>query len=357
MLATDDTDTDTDTDGGPWGLARISYRKGLDLRNVEEYLRTHKGGEGVDVYTLDTGTNTEHVSFEGRAHWGTTIKAGAPSADDNGHGTYCSGTVMSKEFGVAKFAEAYAVKVLGDDGSGYKSDAIKALDWTAQRHTEQLKLALTGKRKGFRGSVANLSFGGRHSRIENMAVDAAVDTGLYIAVAAGNDRADACDDSPASAKKAITGGASTLDDEFAYFSNRGPCMDLIAPGVNIFSTWIGSKYAIDSLSGTSMATPHVVGLLAYMLSLLPPIGSNESFTAADLSPARLKSDLMAISTYDYLTEVPPDTVNFLAWNGGGSKDYAKIIEKGGWEDKGGAAQFTGLRGAQATLLGKMSVLG
>lgn len=274
------------------------------------------------------GTNVDHVDFEGRASWGKTIPTGDEDLDGNGHGTHCSGTVAGKKFGVAKKAHVYAVKVLKSNGSGTMSDVVKGVEWAATAHTETVSAAKKGKKKGFKGSVANMSLGGGASRTLDLAVNAAVDAGLHFAVAAGNDNADACKYSPAAAKNAVTVGASTLADERAYFSNFGKCTDIFAPGLNILSTWVGSKYATNIISGTSMASPHICGLLAYLLSLQP--ASDSAYAVADITPKHLKADIIAISTRNALSDIPEDTPNILAWNGGGKTNYTEIVKDGGY---------------------------
>jgi cerevisin len=313
----------------PWGLARISHRDSLSFGNFNKYLYSTDGGEGVDVYVIDTGTNIEHVDFEGRASWGKTIPQGDPDEDGNGHGTHCSGTVAGKKYGVAKKAHVKAVKVLRSNGSGSMSDVVKGVEYAAEQHLEQISIAKKGKRKGFKGSTANMSLGGGKSEILDQAVNAAVDAGLHFAVAAGNDNADSCKYSPAAAEKAVTVGASTLADERAYFSNYGKCNDIFAPGLNIQSTWKGSKYAVNTISGTSMASPHIAGLLAYMLSLQP--SKDSAYAVADITPKKLKANLISIATEGALTDVPSSTTNLLAWNGGGNSNYSSIIEKGSYQ--------------------------
>ena len=164
----------------------------------------------MDVYIIDTGTNIEHVDFEGRAEWGKTIPEGDEDEDGNGHGTHCSGTVAGKKYGVAKKAHIKAVKVLRSNGSGSMSDVVKGVEFAATSHTEQIEATKSGKRKGFKGSAANMSLGGGKSSILDQAVNAAVDAGIHFAVAAGNDNSDSCNYSPAAADKAVTVGASTL---------------------------------------------------------------------------------------------------------------------------------------------------
>merc|ERR1711881_373979 len=205
----------------------------------------------------------------------------------NGHGTRCSGTIAGKKFGVAKKANVYAVKVSKSNGSGTMSDVVKGVEWAAEAHSSALSAAKKGKKTGYKGSVANMSLVGGKSRVLDLAVNAAVDAGLHFAVAAGNDNADACNYSPAAADKAITVGASTLADERAYFSNYGTCTDIFAPGLNILSTWIGSKYATNIISGTSMASPHICGLLAYFLSLQP--ANDSAYAVADIPPKQMKA--------------------------------------------------------------------
>lgn len=313
----------------PWGLARISHRDSLSFGSFNKYLYAEDGGEGVDAYVIDTGTNVDHVDFEGRATWGKTIPQGDADEDGNGHGTHCSGTIAGKKYGVAKKANVYAVKVLRSNGSGTMSDVVKGVEWAAEAHIKKSKDAKNGKVKGFKGSVANMSLGGGSSRTLDLAVNAAVDAGMHFAVAAGNDNADACNYSPAAAEKAVTVGASTLADERAYFSNYGKCTDIFAPGLNILSTWIGSKYAVNTISGTSMASPHIAGLLAYYVSLQP--ASDSAFAVEEITPKKLKNALITVATSGALTDIPSDTPNLLAWNGGGSSNYTEILSKGGYK--------------------------
>lgn len=292
----------------PWGLARISHRNSLTLGTFSKYLYCAEGGDGVDVYVIDTGTNIEHVDFEGRAFWGTTIPENDDDVDGNGHGTHCSGTIAGKKYGVAKKANIYAVKVLKSNGAGTMSDVVKGVEWAVARHIEQVESAKNGKgRKGFKGSAANMSLGGGKSASLNLAVNAAVDAGIHFAVAAGNDNSISCRYSPASAEKAVTVGASTLSDERAYFSNYGKCNDIFAPGLNILSAWTGSKYATNIISGTSMASPHVAGLLAYYLSIQPR--EDSGYAVAAITPQELKKTIMSVATVDSLIGVPSDTNN------------------------------------------------
>lgn len=155
VYALEDTAPTTEH-GAPWGLARISHQKSLDFGSFSKYIHQANGGEGVDVYVIDTGTNIEHVDFEGRAHWGKTIPTGDVDKDGNGHGTHCSGTVGGKKYGVSKKATIYAVKVLRSNGSGTMSDVVKGVEWAAEAHLKKV----SKKDKNFKGSAANMSLGG-----------------------------------------------------------------------------------------------------------------------------------------------------------------------------------------------------
>jgi len=281
--------------------------------------------------------------------------------DANGHGTHCAGTIASKAYGVSKAAHVYAVKVLGSDGSGSMSDVVAGVEFAlraslAKAAAAEAEYAATSK-TSHKGSVANMSLGGGKARSLDDAVNAAVKRGLHFAVAAGNDNKDACNYSPAAAANAVTVGASTLSDSRAYFSNYGKCVDVFAPGLNILSTWIGGSTATNKISGTSMASPHVAGLLAYLLSLYPseafdPIVSVEeelnlpaalssysfihsvlpswitSFLPSaqvvqevvaptrkpTLSPLQLKKALLALSSEDLLLDVGKESPNLLVYN-------------------------------------------
>ncbi|KKF96629.1 Subtilisin-like proteinase Spm1 [Ceratocystis platani] len=338
----------------PWGLARISHRDSLSFGTFNKYLYADNGGEGVDVYVIDTGCNTEHVDFEGRASWGKTIPAGDDDIDGNGHGTHCSGTIAGKKYGVAKKASIYAVKVLRSNGSGTMSDVVKGVEWAANAHIQAAKDTKAGKRKGFKGSAANMSLGGGKTVALDQVVNAAVDVGVHFAVAAGNDNADACNYSPAAAQKAVTVGASALDDSRAYFSNWGKCTDIFAPGLSIQSTWIGSKHAVNTISGTSMASPHIAGLLAYYLSLQP--AADSEYSVLPLTPAELKANIINIATEDALSGLPKGTPNVLAWNGGGCSNYSSIIKQGGYKVKADPNSRLDLEELEDAINGELNVM-
>ncbi|KAI8333100.1 peptidase S8/S53 domain-containing protein [Chlamydoabsidia padenii] len=289
----------------PWGLARVAHRDGLTLKTFNKYEYSEDGGKGVKVYVIDTGINVNHVDFEGRAIWGKTVPQGDPDEDGNGHGSHCAGTIAGKKYGIAKKAQPVAVKVLRNNGSGSMSDVLLGVDWAASAHVKDAKEAKESG-KTYKGAVANMSLGGGKSPSLDRAVDGAVEDGIVFAVAAGNDNKDACDYSPARAQKAITVGASTLFDERASFSNYGKCVDVFAPGKDILSIWNTNKYATNTISGTSMASPHVAGLAAYLLSL------EES---PNVTPKEIKDKIIKLSSRGVLSNIPSDTPNLLIFNG------------------------------------------
>lgn len=289
----------------------------MTLGTFNKYEHNPNGGDGVTVFVIDTGVNTEHTEFEGRASWGKTVPSNDPDADDNGHGTHCAGTIASRAYGVSKKAKIVAVKVLRSNGSGTMADVIGGVDYAIKQHK-----ALAEKQgKKYKGSVANMSLGGGKSRALDDNVAGAVAAGLHFAVAAGNDNRDACDYSPAGVATAVTVGASSLDDSRAYFSNVGKCVDIFGPGKDIESAWIGSKTAKRTISGTSMASPHVAGLIAYYLSLAP--ASESSFNSGAYTPAEMKKLLISRGTRDVLTDVKSDTPNVLIYNNA-SEDKEKF---------------------------------
>lgn len=312
-------------EGAPWGLARISHRDTLGLSDYNKYIYD-AAGDGVTSYVIDTGVNVSHKQFNGRAKWGATIPSGDADVDGNGHGTHCAGTIGSADYGVSKNANIVAVKVLRSNGSGTMSDVVKGVEFAANDHVKSSKL------KGFKGSTANMSLGGGKSPSLDLAVNAAVKAGLHFAVAAGNDNADACNYSPAAAENAITVGASALSDSRAYFSNYGKCVDIFAPGLNILSTYIGSDSATAILSGTSMASPHVAGLLTYFLSLAP--SSDSLFSSGVITPKQLKENIIKYGTKNALKDIPDDTPNNLIYNGAGGdlKDFWGVTAEEQEED-------------------------
>lgn len=236
----------------PWGLARISAKKpGSSTYNYDS-----SAGSGTCSYIVDTGIQANHPEFEGRAQQVANLIT-TSKTDDNGHGTHVAGIIGSKTFGVAKKTKLYGVKVLDAGGSGTTSSVLAGLDFVLKDYK---------KRSCPKGVVLNASLGGGYSKSINDAAEAAVNAGIFFAASAGNSAVDAKSSSPASAAKACTVGASDKSDKVASFSNFGSVLDLYAPGVDIPSTYTGSRSNVV-LSGTSMAAPHVAGLGAYFLGL------------------------------------------------------------------------------------------
>ena len=209
---------------------------------------------------MDTGINIKHVDFGGRAIWGLTAPNNEASEDGNGHGTHVSSTIGGSQFGVAKNVTLIAVKVLRSTGFGTMADVIKGVSWTTSEH--QRKSQAAGGRPV--KSIANMSLGGGKSTALEQAVSGAIQAGVLFVVAAGNDNQDACYYSPAGVAAAITVGAVTKFDSRSTFSNTGKCVDIFAPGQDITGAWIGSTTASNTISGTSMASPHVAGMMAVL---------------------------------------------------------------------------------------------
>lgn len=239
----------------PWGLDRIDQRN-LPLNATYTYNWT---GSGVRVYVIDTGIRTSHTQFGGRAS-AVFDAFGGNGQDCHGHGTHVAGTVGGSTYGVAKSALLRAVRVLDCSGNGSTSGVIAGVDWVRNNHIAP--------------AVANMSLGGGISTTLDTAVNNLHNANVTIAVAAGNNNgANACNFSPARAVNAITTGSTTTTDARSSFSNIGTCLDIFAPGSGILSAWYTSTTATATLSGTSMASPHVAGVAALYKQAFPSASS------------------------------------------------------------------------------------
>jgi subtilisin family serine protease len=273
-----------------WGLDRIDQRS----RPGNGRITTSNDGTGVTAYVVDTGIRPDHTQFESRvAARGFTAFSDEDGWNDcQGHGTHVAGTVAGKDYGVAPEAELVSVRVLGCNGSGSYSGVIAGIDWVAADH------------QAGQPAVANLSLGGGYSSTMNAAIQRAVNDGVTVAVAAGNDNSDACSASPASAPAAITVGATTSTDSRSSFSNYGTCLDIFAPGSGILSSTMTSTTSTASWSGTSMASPHVAGAAALLLSGEP-----------SLTPAEVTDRISSSSTTGVVTGPGIGSLNRLLYVG------------------------------------------
>jgi len=263
-----------------WGINRISERE-VELNGEYKY---QVDGTGVVAFIIDTGVLVTHNEFTGRASFGANFVGDGRNTDCNGHGTHVAGTVGGITYGVAKKVTIVGVKVLGCSGSGTNAGVISGIQWAATN------------RKG-RPGVANMSLGGGFNKATNDAVAAAVKTGLTFAVAAGNENQDACNVSPASEATAITVGSTVVSDQGfedqedtrSSFSNYGRCVKILAPGSLIKSAWYTSNTATNTISGTSMASPHVCGAAALYLQENP-----------NATPAEVQTALTSDATSDLI---------------------------------------------------------
>jgi cerevisin len=310
-----------------WGLQRISNAAGASGNPAAEtFTYTFDDatlGAGVDIYVVDTGVHTTHAAFQGRATQGFAF-TNATAGDGDGHGTHTAGTAAAAKFGVAQGANIIAVKVLGDDGTGSSSNTIEGMSWVIENHK---------KRKtdpNFVGSLMSMSWGlNGIAATVNKAVLAAINSGIHVSVAAGNDGADACGSTPAlnggANSAVVTVGSINITNQVSSFSNTGTCVDVYAPGETILSTWNTGDTIINYLSGTSMACPHVSGVMAYLMAQDPAgLGQN---------PAALKAKLLETARKGAFTGDTAGSANLLLSNGASGNISARsqkrwVVENG-----------------------------
>ncbi len=270
-----------------WGLDRSDQRD-LPLSGSYSYSNS---GSAVRAYVVDTGILAAHVDFGGRVSAGyTAIADGYGTSDCNGHGTHVAGTIGAATWGIAKAVSLVPVRVLDCAGSGSLSTVLAGLDWVAANAVNP--------------AVVNMSLGGGASSTLDAAVAKVVASGVSVVVAAGNDNANACNYSPAREPSAITVGATASNDARSSFSNFGTCLDLFAPGSSIKSTWYTSTTATNTISGTSMASPHVAGLAAQILQSTP-----------SATPTQVADAIKAAATTGKVTSAGTGSPNLLMFTG------------------------------------------
>jgi len=280
--------------GATWGLDRLDQRD----RPLDSSYTYNNTASNVSAYIIDTGIRITHNDFGGRAHSGhDSVGDGNGTNDCNGHGTHVAGTVGGGTWGVAKSVNLYAVRVLDCNGSGSDQGVIDGVDWVAQNHSGP--------------SVANMSLGGGASPALDDSVRNAITAGVTFALAAGNENANACNGSPSRVTEAITVGASTSSDSRSSFSNWGTCVDIFAPGSGITSAWGSGNSATNTISGTSMASPHVAGAAALYLGANP--GASPQQVADALTSNSSTGKLSSIGTGS------PNRLLYTAFIGGGGE--------------------------------------
>ena len=276
----------TTQSGATWGIDRIDQRA-RPLSGTYTYTAT---ASSVRAYIIDTGVNATHAQFGTRAQNVYNATGDGRASDCNGHGTHVAGTVGGSTYGVAKAVLIRAVKVFTCSGGSANSTIIAGIDWTTANHVKP--------------AVANLSLGGGASQATDDAVNRLANAGVFVAVAAGNDNQNACNYSPARAANVTTVASSTSTDAKSSFSNYGSCVELYAPGSSITSAWYTSNTATNTISGTSMASPHVAG-----------VGALYKATYADASYATIRTWLINNATASVITGNVTGTPNRLLFKG------------------------------------------
>ncbi len=274
-------------DDATWGLDRTDQH---DLPLDKKYNAPNDGSD-VNVYVIDTGIYAEHGDFGGRASVGTdTVGDGQDGKDCHGHGSHVAGTIAGEKWGLAKKATVFGVRVLDCQGSGSTESVVAGIDWVTQNAKKP--------------AVANMSLGGGADDALDAAVRKSVAAGVTYAVAAGNENADACEGSPSREPVALTAGATDDTDTRAEFSNFGKCVDLFAPGVDITSVGISDPDATETMSGTSMASPHIAGAAALYLHEKP-----------EATPEEVATALTTLATPDKVQDPGTDSPNSLLYVG------------------------------------------
>jgi subtilisin family serine protease len=274
-----------------WGLDRVDQRI---LLLDKSYKYPTSAGSGVTAYIIDTGVRISHEDFGGRASYGyDAVDDDTTAADGNGHGTHVAGTVAGSSYGMAKKVKIVAIRVLDNSGSGTASGVIAGVDWVTKN--------------AIKPAVANMSLGGGANSALDDAVRNSIASGVTYAVAAGNDNDNASNSTPARVSEAITVGSSTSSDARSSFSNYGSSLDLFAPGSSITSAWNTGDTVTSTLSGTSMATPHVAGAAALHLA------DNQAAT-----PAQVTSALTSAATTGVVTNPGTGSPNRLLYVGEGT---------------------------------------
>jgi cerevisin len=276
-----------------WNLARMAYRKAPTGANATIFAYNSTAGAGVDIYVIDTGIYIGHNEFGGRAKWGNSVQAYlGVKTDDNGHGTHLAAIAAGSRYGVAKGANVVAVKVASDSSGAFASDIVAGIHWT-----------IGAVKKSKRPSVISLSLGSGVNGALDAAAEKAVKKAIHFVAAAGNDGLDAAAHSPGRSDKVITVGATDSKDSKASYSNSGSAVDIWVGGTAVTSAWLGRPDATASLSGTSMAAPHIAGLVAYVISMY-----------GNQAPAEMKKWLAIAATNGTITKLAGDNNNRLAYN-------------------------------------------